>query len=109
MDFGADSSVAKGGKGQVQVRSVPPVFSSSEEMAKGFSRSLPAATYAEQSRRGIMGDASIVGAYMKAVSSLFSLLGGEEGRRGGRHAGKIGPKLVDRNRADKRIKHLMKR
>ena len=84
-------------------------FSSSKDVADAFSQGLPAAAYAEQMRRGVMGDKSFTAAYMDAMSKLFNMFRSEEGQRGGRFAEKAGQKLVDRNRADRVLQELLNR
>jgi len=104
--FGETTYAADGGPIKMQDGGVTS-FSSSKDVADAFSQGLPAAAYAEQMRRGVMGDKSFTAAYMDAMSKLFNMFRSEEGQRGGRIAEKVGPKLVDRNRADRVLQELL--
>jgi len=104
--FGDITYAADGGPIKMQDGGVTS-FSSSKDVADAFSQGLPAAAYAEQMRRGVMGDKSFTAAYMDAMSKLFNMFRSEEGQRGGRIAEKVGPKLVDRNRADRVLQELL--
>ena len=106
--FGPTTYLADGGPIKMQDGGVTS-FSSSKDVADAFSQGLPAAAYAEQMRRGVMGDKSFTAAYMDAMSKLFNMFRSEEGQRGGRFAEKAGQKLVDRNRADRVLQELLNR